>query len=691
MAIEEQIKLKQKTIEGTVRDLSEIKIIAVDQTSMEATWNYMVREYHYLGCPKIIGPRIKYLVLAGDRPIAALSYNQASLSLGVREKYIGWDQSRKNEFIPHIVNNNRFLILPWVKIKNLASHLLSQTLKLLKKDWLAKYNCEPYMAETFVDLSRNKGICYRAANWVYLGQTKGYSKAGKTFVYHGNPKGVYIYVLDKKFQRVIDKNTSKCRTLEMADREKLMMMLQTPDWHPGILEEAGITPENVSQIAGLLLSYMSSFKECFSREVQYKHALCYVKGLLSDLDRKSIEPIALRYAEDEKEVRNMQYFSQNGAWDEQKMLKIYHGRLSDKIADPDAMITVDDSGFPKKGKESVGVARQYCGQLGKTDNCQDGVFVGYSSALGYGLLQAQLYLPEKWFEADHDERREKCGIPKNIVFKTKSEIATELIQNIAASGAFPARWIGADSAYGSDQSFLDSLPEGFLYFAEIHKNITFFKSMPEVSVPPYKGKGKIPTLPKPSFPPVSAESIANDPQLKWEKTYLGEGAKGPIYSDTACTRVIVNRDGLPAEEIWLYLRRLSDGTLKFSKSNATADTPKSILDAQATRRWPIEQCFEECKSQLGMGHCESRSWDSWHRHMILVFVAYLFILELRFKFMTKHPILTLAQAQRLVIAAFNGVEYVIKEAIKIVAYHLKRNYWAYFYHKRQAEAAFAHS
>ena len=637
----------------------------------------------------MIGPRIKYLVLMEERPIAALSFNRSSLSIGVREEFTGWDTVQKRENLPHVVNNNRFLILPWVKVKNLASHLLSQSLKMLKRDWPSLYGHTPYMVETFVDLNRSKGICYLAANWTYLGQTKGFAKVGKTFVYHGNPKGVYIYVMDKKFLSVIEENASRRRTLETAEREKLILMLQTPDWNPDILEEAGITPENVAEIAPKLLEYFSVFRECFSREGQFKHALCYIKGLLSDLDRKSIEPIALRYAEDEKEVRNMQYFSQNGAWDEGMVLEIYQRRLSDKVAEPNAMITVDDSGFPKKGNESVGVARQYCGRLGKVDNCQDGVFIGYSSSRGYGLLQAQLYMPEKWFESDYDERRERCGVPKSLKFKTKSEIASELINNTISSGNFPASWIGADSAYGSDQGFLDSLPEGLLYFADLRKNVTFFTSMPEVAVPPYNGKGKIPTLPKPSFPPVSVESIAANPALKWENAYLGEGAKGPIYSETASLRVIVNRDGLPGEEVWIYLRRLSDGSLKYSKSNAPADTPKSTLDEQALRRWPIEQCFEECKSQLGMDHCESRSWNSWHRHMILVFVAYLFILELRFLFVTNYPILTLPQAQSLVVAAFNGAIAAIKEAIRIVAYHLRRNYFSYFYRKRQVKLSFA--
>lgn len=686
----ERIELNNEPITGTVRELSGLRIIRVNNSPWEETWDYMVREYHYLGYQKMIGPRIKYLVFTEDRPIAALSYNQASLNLSVREEYVGWDTGEKKRLLPHLVNNNRFLILPWVKVKNLASHLLSVTLTMLKNDWFTLYGLIPYMVETFVDLNRNKGICYRAANWVYLGQTKGYTKVGKAFVYHGNPKGVYIYVLDKNFIQLIEQyRASRSRTLKTVDREKLIMMLQTPDWNPSIIKEAGITPDNVSKIADFLMEYTLLYKECFGREKQFVHAACYIKGLLSDLERKSIEPIALRYAESEKEVRNMQYFTQQGSWDDGQMLVVYQKQLSDTIADtkaePDAMLTIDGSCIPKKGNESVGVARQYCGCLGKVDNCQEGVFIGYTGDKGYGLINTRLYMPEKWFGSDYKERRKKCGVPEDLEFKTKPVIAAEMLQETISSGLFPARWVGVDSGY-SDQSFLDSLPEGMFYFADIHKNVTFFTSMPEVAVPPYKGKGRIPTLPVPSFSPVSAESIATDPQLEWKKTFLGEGAKGPIYSDTACIRVIGNRNGLPGKEIWLYMRRLSDGSLKYTISNAPADTPKSTFDTQAIKRWPIEQCFEECKSQLGMDHCESRSWNSWHRHMFLVFVAFLFVLRLRMQFKADKPILTFAQAQRLTVAALTGAKSVILDAIKLVTYYLRRNYFAYLSHKKRVLA-----
>ena len=397
----ENIILNQEQLTGSVRDLPAITIVNVSHTRKEATWDYMVRAYHYLGYQKMIGPRIKYLIYADERPIAALSYNRASLSIGTREEYVGWDSEQKRQLLPHVVNNNRFLILPWVKVKNLASHILSLSLKQLKVDWPAIYGYMPYMVETFVDLNRNKGVCYRAANWVYLGQTKGFGKVGKAFVYHGNPKGVYIYVLNKGFSRIIKENTASRRTLKTANREALMMMLQTPDWNPAILEEAGITVESVGTLADKLLSFIEQFKECFSRKKQYKHAACYIKGLLSDLDRKSIEPIALRYAGSEKEVRNMQYFLPHGAWDETSMLAIYQSLMAEAAdglePDPDGMLTLDGSCMPKKGTESVGVARQYCGRLGKTDNCQEGVFVGYTCRNVYGLLNARLYMPQKWF------------------------------------------------------------------------------------------------------------------------------------------------------------------------------------------------------------------------------------------------------------------------------------------------------
>ena len=629
------LTINQQLITGSVKDLKGLEIINVSGTPMEGTWDHLVRAYHYLGYEKIIGPRIKYLVLCENNPIAALSFNRAALHVGVRERYIDWDVNQRRKLLPLIVNNNRFLIVPWVKVKNLASYLLSKTLKLLKHDWKKLYGVTPRMVETFVDLKRHTGVCYRAANWLYLGETKGYGKVGKAFIYHGNRKGVYVYLLQKDWITQIREAPDHQPSKHDTESEATLMVLQRMDWNPKLMEEAGVTPENVFTLAPRLLSFMNNYNECFSHSAQRFNSNVYVKGLLSDMKRKSAEPIALRYV-GSSGVRNLQYFTQKGAWDDELMSRIYQEKLSAELADPDGgMIAIDGSDFPKKGMESVGVARQYCGALGKVDNCQAAVFVGYTGEKGYCPIKGRLYLPELWFTDEYKERREKCGVPKDVKFKTKIEIASGMLCEIHNSGLFPAKWVGVDSAF-SGNAFLDSLPDGLMYFADIACDTLVFTRMPDVAVPEYKGIGRKPVLPKPSFAPVAVKSIAEDDSIPSVRVLLGMGSKGPIYSNIKRLRVIRSIDGLPHLEAWLYIRQLADGSYKYSLSNAPADCPRETLDGLALKRWPIEQTFNECKDNLGMDHCESRSWNSFHRHLLLVFVAFLFLLIVRFVFSKKN-------------------------------------------------------
>lgn len=629
--------LDARPLSGKLKDFQPLEIVNVNRTRLEPIWDYMVKNYHYLGYDNMIGPRIKYLVLYKGTPIAALSYNRASLTVGVRDSFIGWDPRQKHDLLPHVVNNNRFLILPWVKIKYLASHLLSRTLKLLRNDWTLLYGSTPYLVETFVDNEKYKGTCYQAANWIYLGETKGFSKVGKAFIYHGNRKGVYIYLLNKNFIHNI-KRAPRHQPLKKVRERVPNMMLHTPDWNPEILQDAGITAEAVGNLGHLLDEYLAQFSECFSRSEQRVHGECYVKGLLSNLDRKSMEPIAMRY-EGMDAVRGMQNFFKDGIWDDTKMLELYHKRLSSLIADTLGMINVDGCDNPKKGKNSAGVKRQYCGSLGKRENCQAGVFIGYSSSKGYGLIERNLYMPEEWFDESHAELRKKCGVPAELEFKTRTYIASDLVNKAIASGIFPAKWIGADSAFGTDNAFLDSIPDGYYYFADVRSFTSIWLDMPEVSIPEYGGTGRKFFRFRASQKPIPVSSIAEDVSFPWQRVILAEGAKGPIVAEVKCLRVIDSRDitnsrhyPLPNKEVWLYIRRFSDGRIKYSLCNAPADTPMETLNKVATMRWPIEQCFEECKSYLGMDHCEARSWISWYRHMLFVFIAHLFLQEIRMRF-----------------------------------------------------------
>ena len=356
---------------------------------------------------------------------------------------------------------------------------------------------------------------------------------------------------------------------------------------------------------------------------------------MSNAQAKSVEPIALELL-DKASVRSLQMFMKNYRWDHQGMQGAHQSMLAQMIGRPDGMLTVDSCEFPKKGKESVGVARQYCGPLGKVENCQSGVFVGYSSDKGYGLLDCQLYMPESWFSKEQQQRRKANLVPQDLVFKTKLQIAAELIDQVMAAGDLPTRWIGCDATFGSDIDFLNTLPPDLYYFADIRSGTQVFTKKPKVGLPPYKGRGRRPSKLKVLKGQPKAKSvseIAKSKRLCWKPVIVAEGAKGPIVAKVARIQVYLAREGLPVgDRQWLFLRKNADGQIKYAICNAPKQTPLSELIKASTMRWPIEQCFQEGKSQLGMDCYEHRSWPAWHRHMIYVFLALHFLLRLRLKF-----------------------------------------------------------
>ena len=193
------IVMEEQPITGSIKDLGDIQIINVSNSEEEKLWDEMIRKYHYLSLGKIIGPRLKYLALHNNKAIAAIGFNRASKSIGVRESYIGWDERQRLILLKHVVNNTRFLILPWVKVKNLASRLLSKGIKAMCADWEKRYGEKPYAVETFVDGRKYMGTCYLVASWLYLGETRGFGKVGNKFVYHGHKKKVFIRIIDRRF------------------------------------------------------------------------------------------------------------------------------------------------------------------------------------------------------------------------------------------------------------------------------------------------------------------------------------------------------------------------------------------------------------------------------------------------------------------------------------------------------------
>ncbi|MGA7879164.1 MAG: IS701 family transposase [Desulfoferrobacter sp.] len=632
------IKLDTHCTRDSLSSHKPVCIEIASSSPLEEIWNELVQTHHYLGYRKLLGRRLKYIAFIDEKPVAALSWSAAARKLHVRDRYIGWDEIQRRQNLHHVISNSRFLIPPWVKISNLASHVLSLNIKRLNQDWIERFGFPLWMLETFVDPQCFQGTLYKASNWTLIGQTAGFGKQGAGYIRHGRKKEVYVYVLDTDFRKHIGCEPKPYRfpSRPPPNQEKLealKMILRDIDWHPEIEASLDLENDEILSIAEELVSFHEQFHDSFKRIEQTRLGLGYLQGLLSNCDRKSVEPIALNLFE-KKEVRALQRFMQNYRWDQECMEKTHQELLAKKIAVDDGMITLDPSEFPKKGKESVGVARQYCGRLGKVDNCQSGVFVGYSGKKGYGLLACQLYMPEKWFSEEYKERRGKTLVPEELVFQTKHQIALGLIDSIAQRGLFPAKWLGCDAAFGADIDFLKSIPEEFFYFASIHSDERVFVQKPEIGLPSYKGRGRRPNKVRvlDGQKPLIVKELAKSSNIKWEPVILGEGAKGPIVAKAARLRVYRSREDLPDDEpVWLFLRKNADGQIKYAVSNAPEDTPFSQLCEAAIMRWPIEQCFQEAKSNLGMGQYEHRSWPAWHRHMLYVFLGLHFLLHVRLK------------------------------------------------------------
>jgi len=398
---------------------------------------------------------------------------------------------------------------------------------------------------------------------------------------------------------------------------------------PGLEELEKIKAE---EIVAYHEQYLEKYADCFARSQQIKYFEAFNKGLLSNLNRKSIEPIALSFL-GEQAVRGLQdFFTRSKGWEE-SLRDCYKNQLTKELNDVKGFLSVDESDFVKKGKESAGVLRQYCGILGKTDNCQAGVFVSYATDKGSGLIDSRLYIPEIWFSDEYKERREDCEIPEDMSFKSKNEMAKEMINDVLNSKSFEVDCIGCDAAFGSDESFLDSLPESVYYFASVRENEYIFRDMPQVIIPENTGVGGRFKHPRAVEQPVHIKTILNDESVPWVRRVIAESAKGPVIAEIKCLRAVSarkeNRLFLPKSEIWIYIRKHEDGTVKYFISNKPAYTDIAELDRLATARWSIEQCFQECKSYLGMAHYETRSYQAWHRHMLFVMIAHLFVTILR--------------------------------------------------------------
>ncbi len=331
-----------------------------------------------------------------------------------------------------------------------------------------------------------------------------------------------------------------------------------------------LRPQDVESLVDELQAYHAIYSPLFQRREQRQWSADSLRGLLLDIRRKSIEPMVLAlYGADGNAIRAMQQFVSEGAWPDQTILKRHWREVDGTLGDNDGVLTLDGSDFLKQGKESVGVKRQYCGEVGKRANCQAGVFLGYASHRGYTLLDRRLSLPIEWVDDEaFAARRDTCGVPATLHFQTKPELGWEMIREVVDDQQLRAHWVACDEAFGRDTVFLDHVEgSGLWYFAEVPHDTRVWTERPLTAVPAWSGRGRQPSRARLCHGQHEAEGVATLAARvlpsQWQRRWIKEGSQGPMVADFWAQRVVAVREGLPGPEVWLILRRqIGTGELK---------------------------------------------------------------------------------------------------------------------------------
>jgi len=416
-----------------------------------------------------------------------------------------------------------------------------------------------------------------------------------------------------------------------------------------------VTTSEVRAAAGELVHLHDRFAPLFGRKEARAQSLIYLRGLLSAPHRKSAEPMALTFGEPDddgigqNQVLALQRFLTYSPWEAQAVQRAVQAVFAEELVPSTAdwpvgtVGVIDESGFVKKGTHSVGVARQYCGRVGKKENCQVGVFLVGVTPAGTALLEHQLYLPEGW--AADTKRRRETAVPEDVTFRTKPQIAAALLGRVRQNGLVPFDWVTADEFYGHNGDFLDDLEAaGQRYLIEVPAGTTVWTADPQSQVPAHAGRrgpaAKLPPRDKArQYVRAVRDLAASLPPSAWQVLQIRAGAKGPLAFAFARVRVWAVRHRKPGPACWLLIRRSlePDGELKYYLSNAAAEEPLEAMAVVTGTRYRVEELLEEGKSYLGMAQYEARAWSSWHHHMSLVALAHLFVTLTRIRLNKNRP------------------------------------------------------
>ena len=393
----------------------------------------------------------------------------------------------------------------------------------------------------------------------------------------------------------------------------------------------------IKQLGRRLQKFLSEFDDCFVRRGSRVHLRTYVGGQISNLPRKSIEPMALAA---KVRPRTLQFFLSSAPWDGPRLRDRTQWLVARDHAHPQALGIVDETGNPKKGPHTAGVQRQWCGNSGKIDNCVVAVHLAYVAGDFQGLLDSDLYLPEDW--ANDSPRRQAAGVPQELVYRKKTTIALEQIHRALANGIRVASWT-FDEWYGRDGEFLDGLEAlGQNYVGQVPADFSGWLREPEVLQKPTSAqrrqrgrKRHFPRLSRKALPAGEVANLLRYSQIfqaqKWKRFRIKDGEKGPLVWEVKAAHFYRRQGehGLPGRSHTLMVARnvLDPKEVKYFLSNMVVGSEGVCLPWLlwvAFSRFPIERCLEIGKRELGMDHFEVRSWKAIHRHLYISQLSQLF-------------------------------------------------------------------
>jgi SRSO17 transposase len=408
--------------------------------------------------------------------------------------------------------------------------------------------------------------------------------------------------------------------------------------------------QSIRDLEPALEEYLSRFTPCFPNPEPEALCCSYLRGLLSNNERKNVERIAL---EANLPPRTLQEFLASYHWDEQGLRNEVQRIVAVEHKCKNSVGIIDETSHVKKGTKTPGVQRQYCGAVGKQENCMITVDLSYEAEGFRCLLDSELFLPQSW--SDDRERCREAGIPDSMVYRPKTDIALELLAHSKNNG-LQFEWLTFDEWYGAKPQFLNTLVQSKQkYVAEIHKNHRVWSKKPDVAKRPYRKNGrkskKTPRLasgsPKANTLTELAESSAFQ-KKRWTRWNVKDTQKGPKVVE--CKTITVypqNENGLPSEaHVLLVVRDVLTNELKFFLCYAPVSTPIGLLLKVAFARWSVERCFEDSKKYIGRDHYEGRCYTGLIRHLILCSVSLLFLSRMRLQLSDKYPELTVSQVRQ---------------------------------------------